>query len=120
MRPPCRAALALIAIAFAVPEAGAQTQNQAATGSGGVLQALDRIQAEYDKQWAGPPGQVLKGSAAMIGLVQALAAAKDAVSIEGAVNRAGESVPSGASSGGVVSTTTGTSSTTSSTATATN
>ncbi|MBL6953851.1 MAG: hypothetical protein ISR50_14530 [Alphaproteobacteria bacterium] len=57
----------------------AQTQNSAQTGAGGALETLQALQTEIDKQWAGPPGQLVKGAVGVAGLAAALLAAEKAL-----------------------------------------
>jgi len=57
----------------------AQTQNSAQTGVGGALETLQALQTEIDRQWAGPPGRLVKGAVGVAGLAAALSVAEKAL-----------------------------------------
>ncbi len=82
----------------------AQTQNAAKTGVGNALESLEAIQKEFDKQWSGPPGQVVKGAAGLAGMAAALSVAQDAVTFKLRIRGDGS-----VDSGSAASTTTATS-----------
>lgn len=86
-------AVTLCCLLLAPAPLTAQTQNLQKTGSGSVLDTLDSAQTEFDKHWSGRPGQLVKGSVGIIGIAQALTAAKDAVTSEGGINAQGDIKP---------------------------
>ena len=100
----------------AVTSAGAQSQNSAQTGAGNAAGSLEALQAEFDRQWDGRPGQVIKGAAGLAGMAAALSAAADALNFKVRVQGDG-SVDNGSVSSTTTSTSTSSSSRTTSTST---
>lgn len=90
-----------VAALLALPLSGtaAMAQSTTDTGSGGALGSVQDIRRQIEEQWNGVPGQVVKGTAGVIGLAAALSAANEAVSFEGTMRRDG-SVSAGSSIGG--------------------
>ena len=60
----------------------AQSQNVAKTGVGNPLDTLEALQAAMNKQWDGPPGQVVKGAVGLAGVAAALSVASDAMNFK--------------------------------------
>ncbi len=106
------AGVILLSLALVGP-AMAQSQNAAKTGAGGPLGSLDALQSEWNKQYAGLPGQAFKGAVGIYGLARALAAASDAVNFKLRV-RGNGSVDQGGSATSTTGTSVSTDSTTSS------
>ncbi len=96
-----RAAVVVMISLALTGSAMAQSQNAAKTGAGGPLESLEALQSEWNKQYAGLPGQAFKGAVGIYGLARALAAASDAVNFKLRV-RGNGSVDQG---GGATSTT---------------
>ena len=113
-----RAMLILAAVLLAAPATHAQDTSKTGSGTTG---SVDDLRAQFDQQWNGTPGQLVKGAIGLVGLALALSAANDAVSYQVEVDPGGASASSGgsgSSSGGTsTSTSTSTSTTTSSTST---
>ncbi|MDP6833036.1 MAG: hypothetical protein QF521_14820 [Alphaproteobacteria bacterium] len=107
-------AIAFCLTIMAMTPAMAQSQNGTETGVGEALESLQALQEEYQKQWGGLPGRVVKGAVGLAGVAAALSAAQKAVTFQLRVQGDG-SVDSGSTT-----TTTATSvSTSSSTSTST-
>ena len=107
---------ALMAISVgALLLAGAATaQTVGEAGQGSALGSIEEIRKQIEQQWDGRPGQVVKGTIGVVGMAIALSAAKEAVSLEGALRGDGSvSASSSAASGPDSGSSTTTSSTTS-------
>lgn len=112
---------ALLILGAALLAAGAGlAQDTSQTGSGGTAGSISDIQGEFDKQWNGTPGQLIKGAIGFAGLALVIGATNDALSFDGSVTPDGASVNAGGSGAGTNSTGTSTSTTTTSSTTSTN
>ncbi|MDE0944750.1 MAG: hypothetical protein OSB58_20290 [Alphaproteobacteria bacterium] len=116
---PASLLLCLMAIGAVATGAVAQSQNSAKTGTGNAAGSLEALQAEYERHWNGPPGQVVKGAVGLAGMAAALSVASDALNFKLRINGDG-SVDSGGITPVTTSTSTASSSTTTSSSTSTN
>ena len=103
-----RAVVIAACLALSAPAFG-QSQNAAQTGVGGAIESIQALQEAVSEQWAGPPGQVVKGAVGLAGVAAALAAAQDAVTFKLRVRGDG-SVDSGSSATSTTATSVSTSS----------